>query len=77
MCVYVYVYTVEVKSFHTPCRICKMLIILPSKRDHTKCYYCLFSTDLNNICHIKMFRYSPQEKILVEFIKRTLFKSLA
>ncbi len=28
---------VEVKSLHTPCRICKMLIVLPSKRDHTKC----------------------------------------
>ncbi len=29
-------HTVEVKSLHTPCRIGKMLIILPSKRDHTK-----------------------------------------
>ncbi len=29
--------TVEVKSLHAPCRICKMLIILPNKRYHTKC----------------------------------------
>ncbi len=45
-----------------------MLIILPSKRDHTKCMLS-FITDLNTIC-------SPQEKIIVEFIKMTLFKSL-
>ncbi len=31
------IYTVEVKPLHTTCRICKMLIILLSKRDHTKC----------------------------------------
>ncbi len=29
MCVCVYIYTVEVKTLHTPFRICKMLIILP------------------------------------------------
>ncbi len=31
------IYTVEVKSLHTPYRICKIFIILPSKKDHTKC----------------------------------------
>ncbi len=51
--VYIVIYTVEVKSLHTPCRICKMLIILLSKRDHTNACYCLFSTDLNKIFHIK------------------------
>ncbi len=50
MCVYIY--KVEVKSLHTPCRICKMLIILPSKRDHNSLHF-VFSTDLNKICHIK------------------------
>ncbi len=34
---YISISTVEVKSLHAPCRICKMLIVLPSKRDHTKC----------------------------------------
>ncbi len=39
---------------------------------------CLFSTDLNKIFHIKYvyIQYSPQEKIIVEFIKITPFKSL-
>ncbi len=45
-----------------------MLIILPSKRDHTKCMLS-FITDLNKIC-------SPQEKIIVEFIKMTPFQKL-
>ncbi len=30
-----------------------MLIILPSRRDHKKCIYCLFSDDLNKIFHKK------------------------
>ncbi len=30
-----------------------MLIILPSKRIHTNACYCLFSSDLNKIFHIK------------------------
>ncbi len=60
-CVYVYVYiythththTVEVKSLHTPCRICKMLIIYQVRGIIQNAWYCLFSTDLNNIFHIK------------------------
>ncbi len=38
------------------------------------CYF-LFTTDMNKIFHIKMFKFSPEEKILVEFIKMTPFKS--
>ncbi len=43
LCIYIDIYThththtVEVKILLTPFRICKMLIILPNKRDHTKC----------------------------------------
>ncbi len=37
--------------------------------------FCLFSTDLNKIFYTKDV-YSPQEKIIVEFIKITPFKSL-
>ncbi len=36
ICTHIYI-QLKVKSLHTPCRICKMLIILPSKRDHKKC----------------------------------------
>ncbi len=50
--IYIYIYTVEVKNVHTPCRICKMLIILPRGITQNACY-CLFSTDLNKIFHIK------------------------
>ncbi len=37
VCVYIYCIYSWIKSVHTPCRICNMLIISPSKRDHTKC----------------------------------------
>ncbi len=57
-----------------------------SLQNHAKCTKihvqntccCLFSTDLNKIFHIKYvyIQYSPQEKIIAEFIKITLFKSL-
>ncbi len=57
-------YTIEVKSLHTPCRICKMLIILPKYEGSYKMRVIfLFITDLNKIFNIKD---SPQEKIIVE-----------
>ncbi len=53
LCVYIYIYIyIEVKSLHITCRICKMLIILPRGIIQNACY-CLCSTDLNNIFHIK------------------------
>ncbi len=39
--IYIYIYT------H------KMLIILPSKRDHTNCMLLFIMTDLNKIFHVK------------------------
>ncbi len=40
--------------------------------------YCLFSTDLNKIFHLRDIYtdVSPQEKIIVEFLKMSPFKSL-
>ncbi len=48
-----HIHIVEVIHLHTTCRICKILIIWPSKRDHTKCILLFFSTGLNKIFHIK------------------------
>ncbi len=41
--------TVEVKRLHTPCKICKMFIMLPSKRDHIK--------------HVNLFEFEDQGKV--------------
>ncbi len=70
VCVCVYIY-IQLKSKVYLNRISKMLIILPRRIIQNACY-CLFSTDLNNIFHIK----DVLEKIIVEFIEMTPFKSL-
>ncbi len=56
----------------------KMLIILPSKRDHTKCMLFLFSmTGVGKIFHIKMFYHvvAPREKDSLIY-KMNMLKSM-
>ncbi len=46
-------FTVKSKVFIHLAESAKCRFFLPSKRDHTNACFCLFSTDLNKIFHIK------------------------
>ncbi len=59
---------------HAPWRMCKMLIILTKEGSwklHVIFYYCPEYAISHNRC-----LYTPQDKIITEFIKMTPFKSL-
>ncbi len=58
-----FIYSWSTKTLHTPCRICKMHAIV-----YLVLTFIIYFT-------LNMFTCSPLEKIIVEFIKMTRFKS--
>ncbi len=56
VCVNIYVYLLHIQlrtNVYIPFSESANVIILQKKEGHTICMYCLFSTDLNKIFHIK------------------------